>query len=161
MKIATVIQFFLPGNPCIYYGDEAGLYGYKDPFNRKCFPWEKIDEDLHSFFVILGKIHNENKFLKNAELKIIRADKDVLVFERFISEDEFDFFDKHSNKTRMIVAVNRSNRENKIEFPSIYENCVNVFDINASNDMLFGYGIVIKILLNFLIFTCYFRVSSV
>ena len=34
LKIASIIQYFLPGNPCIYYGDEIGMYGYKDPFNR-------------------------------------------------------------------------------------------------------------------------------
>ncbi|EKC50682.1 protein containing Glycosyl hydrolase, family 13, catalytic region domain protein, partial [human gut metagenome] len=38
---AMVLQFFLPGVPCIYYGDEAGLEGYKDPFNRRCYPGAK------------------------------------------------------------------------------------------------------------------------
>ena len=38
-KLATLLQYFLPGNPCIYYGDEAGLHGYKDPFNRKPYTW--------------------------------------------------------------------------------------------------------------------------
>ena len=39
LKISVAIQYFLPGNPCIYYGDEIGMYGYRDPFNRKCFLW--------------------------------------------------------------------------------------------------------------------------
>ena len=34
LKAAMALQFFLPGVPSIYYGDEAGLQGYKDPFNR-------------------------------------------------------------------------------------------------------------------------------
>ena len=36
LKAAMALQFFLPGVPSIYYGDEAGLQGYKDPFNRRC-----------------------------------------------------------------------------------------------------------------------------
>lgn len=38
LKLASLLQFTLPGIPCIYYGDEAGLEGYKDPFNRSCYP---------------------------------------------------------------------------------------------------------------------------
>ena len=34
----------LPGVPCIYYGDEAGMEGYRDPFNRACYPWGHEDE---------------------------------------------------------------------------------------------------------------------
>ena len=36
----------LPGMPCIYYGDEAGLTGMADPFCRKTFPWGREDEEL-------------------------------------------------------------------------------------------------------------------
>jgi glycosidase len=39
MKMASALQFTLPGVPSIYYGDEAGMQGYKDPFNRCCYPW--------------------------------------------------------------------------------------------------------------------------
>ena len=40
------LQYTLPGAPCLYYGDEAGLYGYKDPFNRTCYPWGREDPEL-------------------------------------------------------------------------------------------------------------------
>ncbi len=38
MRIATLLQMTLPGAPCIYYGDEVGLEGEQDPFNRRCVP---------------------------------------------------------------------------------------------------------------------------
>lgn len=38
LKLASVLQFTLPGVPCVYYGDEVGLAGGEDPFNRACFP---------------------------------------------------------------------------------------------------------------------------
>ena len=37
LRLATLLQFCLPGVPCIYYGDEAGMEGYRDPFNRGCY----------------------------------------------------------------------------------------------------------------------------
>ncbi|MDT2674112.1 glycoside hydrolase family 13 protein [Enterococcus dongliensis] len=37
------LMFMMPGIPCVYYGDEAGLTGGKDPENRKFFPWQAID----------------------------------------------------------------------------------------------------------------------
>ncbi|MEZ4508272.1 MAG: hypothetical protein R2881_01045 [Eubacteriales bacterium] len=29
----------LPGVPSVYYGDEAGMTGMSDPFNRGTYPW--------------------------------------------------------------------------------------------------------------------------
>lgn len=39
VTLAFGLMFMLPGVPCIYYGDEAGLIGGKDPDNRRFFPW--------------------------------------------------------------------------------------------------------------------------
>ena len=46
LKLAAVLQYCLPGVPCLYYGDEAGAQGYADPFNRGCYPWGGEDADL-------------------------------------------------------------------------------------------------------------------
>lgn len=59
LKQAAVLQFFLPGVPSVYYGDEAGMYGFEDPFNRRCYPWEKADSELISFYAVLGGIRRE------------------------------------------------------------------------------------------------------
>lgn len=149
MKLATTIQYFLPGNACIYYGDEVGLYGYRDPFNRRCFPWDNIDADLHDFFVKLGKIKNKYNFLSEAEFKIIRADSDVLIFERFVSDDEED--DEFSQnrrkrhiKNRVLVAINRSENEVEIEIPEIYENSKNELEINCLDKKMMKNSILIK-----------------
>lgn len=41
VKLALTILFFLPGAPCIYYGEEISMEGGKDPDNRRAFPWDK------------------------------------------------------------------------------------------------------------------------
>ena len=50
LRLATFLQFTLPGAPCIYYGDEAGMTGYRDPFNRGYYPWGKEDLALQGHY---------------------------------------------------------------------------------------------------------------
>lgn len=131
LKLATVIQYFLPGNPCIYYGDEAGLYGYKDPFNRKCFPWNEIDNELHTFFTQMGKVKNQHSFLQYADLKIVEANENIFAFERY---DE---------KNKILVVVNRSEKDISLEMINDYENSEIVFKLNSSKNIISKYGILI------------------
>ena len=60
LKTAAAIQVTLPGVPSIYYGDEAGMTGYKDPFNRGCYPWGNENSELLEWYKALGKIRKEN-----------------------------------------------------------------------------------------------------
>ena len=46
MKMASLIQFTLPGVPSVYYGDEVGMQGMKDPFNRGCMQWDNKNTEL-------------------------------------------------------------------------------------------------------------------
>ena len=48
LMMASFLQYMLPGSPSLYYGDEALMEGYKDPFNRRSFPWGREDRDLHA-----------------------------------------------------------------------------------------------------------------
>lgn len=59
LKIASLIQFMLPGTPCIYYGDEAGLFGHADPFCRKFYPWGRENTDLIEHYRALGSLRKK------------------------------------------------------------------------------------------------------
>ncbi len=52
LKLATLFQMVSPGAPCIYYGDEIGLSGGRDPYCRASFPWneEEWDHELLDYF---------------------------------------------------------------------------------------------------------------
>lgn len=65
MKLATMIQYTLPGVPCIYYGDEAGMQGYKDPFNRGCYPWGKENRGLVEHYTALGAFRKKCACLRD------------------------------------------------------------------------------------------------
>lgn len=82
LKLAAAIQYMLPGVPCIYYGDEAGMQGYKDPFNRVCYPWGNENQELISYYVKLGKIRRLMKSLKKGDIKFISAVLSCVAFER-------------------------------------------------------------------------------
>lgn len=152
LKIATVIQYFLPGNPCIYYGDEAGLYGYKDPFNRKCFPWNDIDKEIHDFYVELGNVRKQMNFLAESKIRFIDVNEDFCMFER-IYEDKMTSCTK-----KVFIAINRTEKNIKLCIPSEYKNCKTCYQKNiekfdcenntesAEKYEFLEYGILIKIL---------------
>ena len=60
LKAAAALQYTLPGVPSVYYGDEAGLEGGADPFNRRCFPWGSEDGELLRWYTVLGRIRREH-----------------------------------------------------------------------------------------------------
>lgn len=121
------------------------MYGYKDPFNRKCFMWDNMDEEMLQFFIELGKIHKRYRFLANAETKVIEANSNVFIFERFVPVDEDNAFaKKKQNKKRMLIAVNRLNNEVNISVPEAYEKSKNILELNATGNTISSYGIIIK-----------------
>ncbi len=82
LKQAAVLQFTLPGVPSVYYGDEAGMEGYKDPFNRGYFPWGKENEDLTEFYRSLGKIRRNCTELISSPCKFISAVMGCVAYSR-------------------------------------------------------------------------------
>ncbi|MBO0440189.1 glycoside hydrolase family 13 protein [Candidatus Enterococcus ikei] len=54
----------LPGIPCVYYGDEAGLTGGKDPENRKYFPWDNKDQTMEKGFRHWINVRKKTEVLK-------------------------------------------------------------------------------------------------
>lgn len=86
LKCAMVLQFFLPGVPCIYYGDEVGLQGWKDPFNRQCYPWGHEDTDLLYFTKQLAHIRHTHDVFKEGNMEFLVLDPDVVGFSRYDPE---------------------------------------------------------------------------
>ena len=83
LKLAMVLQYSLPGIPCIYYGDEAGLQGYTDPFNRGCYPWGHQNEELMNFTKELGEIRRACPALDGGSLRFVDTPADVVGLLRY------------------------------------------------------------------------------
>lgn len=82
MRCAMVLQYFLPGIPCIYYADEAAQEGYKDPFNRRTYPWGHEDERMIEFVKELGKLRRSMKMLAKGELRFLDVTSEHVFFSR-------------------------------------------------------------------------------
>lgn len=85
---ASLLQMTLPGVPCIYYGDEAGTEGYKDPFNRTCYPWGHERRELLSWYKKLTAIRRGHRVYEQGDYRTIAADGGLFAFARSSADDE-------------------------------------------------------------------------
>lgn len=82
LRVATVLLYAFPGSPMIYYGDEAGMEGWEDPFNRRTYPWGKEDSALRAFYVRLGQIRRARISLQRGDIRYLYAAGRGLAFSR-------------------------------------------------------------------------------
>lgn len=82
LRMISAVQFTLPGVPCVYYGDEAGIDGGVDPFNRGCYPWGNEDEELIAHYKFLGRLRKEHPVFKEGEFVPVSAALGCVAFER-------------------------------------------------------------------------------
>jgi glycosidase len=87
LRLAMFFQFTYPGAPAIFYGDEVGLTGGEDPFNRGTYPWADKggapDMALHDYVASLAKLRRENPVLSHGSLDApIYLDEHVVVLLR-------------------------------------------------------------------------------
>ena len=82
LLLASVLQYTLPGSPSLYYGDEAGMEGHKDPFNRRTYPWGREDQVLLEHFRQLGSLRKAHAPLRLGDTAFLYAGGGRLGFER-------------------------------------------------------------------------------
>lgn len=119
-KIATAVQMLMPGVPLIYYGDEAGVTGGKDPSNRKPFPWNNINEEVYKWYKKLAYIRTAEDVVKKGDFKIHNVNINVFCFERFME-----------NK-KVVLIANQSEYEKYIKIEGLfgdYKNYLNPFEV--------------------------------
>ncbi len=107
IALAVVLQMTLPGTPCVYYGDEVGLDGYTDPFNRRCFPWGDENIALLDFHKKLIGLYNNHMCLRTGYFEPLLCYNDIVVYLRSMRK-EMDAFGRHGESEGIIVAVNAS-----------------------------------------------------
>ena len=82
LRLGALVLFAFPGAPTIYYGDEAGMEGFEDPFNRRTFPWGAEDKALTAWYAALGQARKSLLPLRRGDLRWLRAEGRVLAFSR-------------------------------------------------------------------------------
>ena len=128
LKIAVLLQFTLYGVPSIYYADEIGTTGAKDPFNRTCFNWDfnEFNKEVFGFYKQISTIRNSNSVFIDGECKVVKAENGVFAFTR------------ENQNEKILVAVNVGEYSYLIKTNNEYENLLdgtknNKFTIEKNN----------------------------
>ncbi|HEY5523800.1 MAG TPA: glycoside hydrolase family 13 protein, partial [Clostridium sp.] len=103
LELAIVIQMTFPGVPLIYYGDEVGSLGQKDPSNRKTYPWGKENKNIYNLYNKLITLRKNNDILLKGDFDIVEGEDDLVVIERI-----------YKNKTILIVLNNTEKVKNVV-----------------------------------------------
>ena len=132
LKATSMILYFMSGCPCMYYGTEVGMHGYKDPFNRKTFPWDDPDTELFEFFKKLFKFRKEC-ILRDCFFEVREISKDIIMYTMT------------NRYNSVLVAVNPTDSNVAMSLPMEFENCWNTFKYNADEWCIGPYGgIIVK-----------------
>ena len=110
LKLASLLQYTLPGVPSLYYGDEIGMEGYSDPFNRRFYDWEHPHKELLAWYKELGRLRSNSPVLATGLFKRVWSEEGTVCFIRKYKGHE------------MLVALNRDKRTLTIDLPSEYAN---------------------------------------
>ena len=94
LRIASTLQFTVYGFPSVYYGDEAGLEGYHDPFCRRPYPWGAEDPELLAHYRLLGRVRAAHPALHGGDFRFLFTTDTAFLYERVCKAD------------RILVAVN-------------------------------------------------------
>ncbi|MDY2694845.1 glycoside hydrolase family 13 protein [Gemmiger sp.] len=82
LLLGYAMIYTLPGVPCIYYGDEIAMQGYRDPFNRAFYDWNSTEQRLRGPLATLARLRRECDAFDGGRLEIVSAKGDILHYRR-------------------------------------------------------------------------------
>jgi glycosidase len=124
MKRASLLQYTLPGVPSLYYGDEIGMQGMKDPFNRECMNWLEPNTELYQWYKRLGEIRKGCCAFVDGEFVPIYCQHKTIAFKRT------------NNVNEVLVAVNMDNKAVDINVGDEWNSSYSFFDTYPKNGTL-------------------------
>lgn len=134
LKMAAVLQYTLPGVPCIYYGDENAQEGHIDPFCRRCYDWNNQNIDLIDFYAKLGAIRKE--------FREIFKDGD---FVELTTKDGLVYFKRENQAGSIYVYVNNSSKRERLQFTGTMRELIKNQTFENELEILpYSYGIFVK-----------------
>ena len=111
LKIASLIQFTLPGAPTIYYGDEIGVTGDDDPDDRRTYPWIGKDgvRDLNLLlhYQIIAQLRKLSQALTQGDFQVLLADDSA----------ETVAYGRKTGSQAALTVINRSDQAQTVTIP--------------------------------------------
>ena len=100
-RLCAALQFSLPGVPGIYYGEEQGMTGLGDPFNRA--PFVENDRDLHDYYVNLCAFRNSHPVLSTGHASFFALSASLLCILRYTVGGKDAFGDEMADAAVLTV----------------------------------------------------------
>lgn len=119
-KLCALIQFAIPGVPSIYYGDEQGMCGVCDPFNRQ--PFKEGVKSLHDCYARLSALRGAHAALSTGEARFMAYSADVLMILRYVNNG-VDAFGLPAEDSAWLAVVNRGGADCNFEADCTAANC--------------------------------------
>ena len=114
--------FTLPGVPCVYYGDEIAMQGYRDPFNRAFFRWDAHEQRLRPVLAQLAQLRHTCEAFRTGQLRVLRAEDGILHYQRVGKVETAEII---VNRTEHIIvetlASGKSTEVNPMGFTIVVE----------------------------------------
>ncbi|OAM92558.1 4-alpha-glucanotransferase [Pelosinus fermentans] len=117
LKILVLWQMTFPGVPSIYYGDEAGVEGFKDPYNRRTYPWGQEDQELLAWYKQVIAVHNRYDVFKTGEWISLPVHEQVYGYIRKISNGKNVFSQSAQDNTAVILLNSSVDQSITVELP--------------------------------------------
>ncbi len=106
LKLAVAAQMTFEGIPYIYYGDEAGVIGGKDPDNRRTYPWKNEDKDILNFYKKIVRERNNSEALVNGNSRFLDLENpNIFGYVRYIENNTIN---------DDLIVINRSEKEEEL-----------------------------------------------
>lgn len=109
VKLAFLFQFGFPGAPAVYYGDEIGMQGGKDPESRGAFLWDEVDDksELRNWVKMLITLRKQLQVVRRGDYRRVFADDRRRVYA----------FARTLGNLSLLVAINASATRRHVRFP--------------------------------------------
>ncbi|HBW33868.1 bifunctional glycogen debranching protein GlgX/4-alpha-glucanotransferase [Desulfosporosinus sp. BICA1-9] len=104
LKLVSLIQMTFPGVPCVYYGDEVGLEGYSDPYNRATYPWNREDQEILLWYKTMIRLRLEYEVLQSGDFQSFYSEPDIYGFKRSDGDEEITvLINRHASQAKEIT----------------------------------------------------------
>jgi glycosidase len=90
LRMAFAMLYTLPGVPCVYYGDEVAMQGYRDPFNRGYYPWQTSEKRLRPILAQLAELRRTCEAFRSGAFRVVRAEGGLLHYQRIGAAETAD-----------------------------------------------------------------------
>ncbi|HLF74641.1 MAG TPA: alpha-amylase family glycosyl hydrolase [Anaerolineales bacterium] len=111
VRLASLIQFTVPGAPTVYYGDEVGLTGDDDPDDRRTYPWADAggspDQSMFTHYQMLNTLRRTHDVLVNGDFRVLLAD----------DASQIVAYGRKTGSQAALVALNRSDNSRTLSIP--------------------------------------------